>query len=92
MSMLRSIASIRSIIGIIVIISIIVCKYFNSPNIFLLTIILVSIYYKKDSNSKNNNTDNFEEILIKLSKFLIVSVIFGYIVVRIVGLFLPGFD
>lgn len=90
--MLRSIASIPSLLGIIVIISIIIGKYFNSPTIFLLTIILVSIFYQRDTNRKNNKTDNFEETLINLSKFVIVAGILGYIVVRIVGLFLPGFD
>jgi hypothetical protein len=58
----------------------------------LLTIILVSIFYQRDTNRKNNKTDNFEETLINLSKFVIVAGILGYIVVRIVGLFLPGFD
>jgi len=90
--MLRSIASIPSLLGIIIIITIIIGKYFNSPTIFLLTIILVSIFYQRDTNRKNNKTDNFEETLINVSKFIIVVGILGYIVVRIVGLFLPGFD
>jgi len=55
----------------------------------MLTIILVSIFIKK---LKNNKTDNFEETLINVSKFIIVTGILGYIVVSIVGLFLPGFD
>jgi len=90
--MLRSIANIPSLLGIIVIITIIICKYFNSPKIFLLTIILVSIFYQRDTNRKNNKTDNFEETLINVSKFIIGTGILGYIVVRIVGLFVPGFD
>lgn len=90
--MLRSIASIPSLLGIIVIISIIIGKYLNSPKIFLLTIILVSIFYQRDTNRKNNKAGNFEETLINVSKFIIVAGILGYIVVRIVGLFLPGFD
>ena len=90
--MLRSIASIPSLLGMIIIITIIIGKYFNSPTIFLLTIILVSIFYQRDTNRKNNKTDNFEETLINVSKFIIVAGILGYIVVRIVGLFLPGFD
>jgi hypothetical protein len=57
-----------------------------------LVIILVSIYYQRDTKRKNNKVDNFEETLINISKFIIVSGILGYIVVRIVGLFLPGFD
>ena len=90
--MLRSIASIPSLLGIIVIISIIIGKYINRPIIYLLTIILVSIFYQRDTNKKNNKTDNIEETLINVSKFIIVAGILGYIVVRIVGLFLPGFD
>ena len=90
--MLRSIASIPSILGIIVIISIIIAKYINSPIIFILTIILISILYQRDMNRKNNKTDNFEETLINVSKFIILVGILGFIVVRIVGLFLPGFN
>lgn len=90
--MLKSIASIPSLLGIIVIISIIIGKYFNSPKIFLLTIILVSIFYQRDTNRKNNKTDNFEETLINVSKFIIVVGILGYIVVRIMRFFLPEFD
>ena len=90
--MLRSIASLPSLLGIIVIISITLCKYFNSPKFFLLIIILISIYYQRDTNRKNNKIDNFEETLINISKFIIVAGILGYIVVRIVGFFLPGFD
>ncbi len=90
--MFRSITIMPSVLGIIVITSIVLCKYFNSPKIFLLTIILVSIFYQRDTNRKNNKTDNFEETLINISKFIIVAGILGYIVVRIVGLFLPGFD
>jgi len=90
--MLRSIASAPYILGIIVVISIIICKYFNTPIIFLVSIILVSIYYQRYTNKINNKADNFEETLINVSKFIIVSGILGYIVVRIVGLFLPGFD
>jgi len=87
--MFSSLALVPSVLGIIVIASIILCKYSNIPKIFLLTIFLVSIFYQKINKNK---TDTFEEILINVSKFIIVTVIFGYIVVRIVGLFLPGFD
>ena len=58
----------------------------------MLIIILISIYYQRDTNRKNNKADNFEETLINVSKFIIVAGILGYIVVRIVGFFLPGFD
>lgn len=90
--MFSSIATRPSVLGIIVIAAIILCKYFNSPKIFLLVVILTSIFYQKYTNRKKDKADNFEETLINLSKFIIVTGILGYIVVRIVGLFLPGFD
>ena len=90
--MLRSIASTPYILGIIVVILIIICKYFNIPIIFLMSIILISAYYQRYTNKINNKADNFEETLINLSKFVIVAGILGYIAVRIMGLFLPGFD
>ncbi len=90
--MFSSLALVPSVLGIIVITTIVLCKYFNTPVIFLLIVILASIFYQRDTNKKNNKTDNFEETLINVSKFIIVAGILGYIVVRIVGLFLPGFD
>jgi hypothetical protein len=87
--MFSYLALVPSVLGTIVIASIVLCKYSNSPKIFVLTIILISIFIKK---LKNNKTDYFEETLINVSKFIIVTGILGYIVVSIVGLFLPGFD
>jgi hypothetical protein len=94
--MLKLITSTPSQLGIIVIITIILCKFFHnftlSPIIFLLTIILTLVIYQRYLNIKHNNADNFEETLINISKFIIVTGIFGYIVVMILALFLPGFD
>lgn len=90
--MFSSIAIVPSVLGIIVIAALVLCKYSNSPKIFLLVIILTSIFYQRDRNKKKNKADNFEETLINMSKFIILAGILGYIVVRIVGLFLPGFD
>ena len=89
--MFRSIAIMPSILGIIVIAAIVICKYFNTPTIFLLIVILTSIFYQRDTNKKNSKTDIFEETLVNLSKFIILSVFFGCIIVRILGLFLPDF-
>jgi hypothetical protein len=72
--------------------SITICKYFNSPTIFLLIVVLASILYQGNKNKKKNETDNFEESLINISKFIIFTGIPGYIVVRIVGFFFPGFN
>jgi len=90
--MIGSLTLVPSLLGIIIIGSIVLCKYSNSPKIFLLVVLLTAIFYQKNTNKKNAKTDNFEETLINVSKFIIVSGILGYIVVRIVGLFLPGFD
>ena len=90
--MLSSLALVPSVLGIIVIAGIVLCKYSNSPKIFLMVVILTSIFYQRDTNKKNIQADNFEETLINVSKFIIVTGILGYIVVRIAGLFLPGFD
>jgi|WetSurMetagenome_2_1015567.scaffolds.fasta_scaffold264791_1 hypothetical protein len=90
--MINSLTLVPSVLGIIVIAAILLCKYYNSPKIFLLVVILASVFYQRDTNKRNNKTDNFEETLINVSKFIILAGILGYIVVRIVGLFLPGLD
>lgn len=87
--MLKSISLIGCSLGGIVVISLVVCKYFHSPKIFLLIIILTSIYYQIDTNKNNNKTYNFEKTLINISKFIIIAGILGYGVVRIIGLFFP---
>jgi hypothetical protein len=92
LKMLKSIRFIPFALGFIIVTSIIVCKYFNSPKIFLIIVILASAYYQKDSNRKNGEKDNFEDTLINVSRFIIFSGIFGYVAVRIIGLFVNGFD
>ena len=39
-----------------------------------------------------NKKSNFEETLINLSRFIIISGIFGYVSVRIIGLFVNNFN
>jgi hypothetical protein len=90
--MLNSIGLIPFILSFIVTLSIVICKYFNSPKIFLLVFIIISIFYQINSNKRNNKTMIFEDTMINLSKFIIVSGIFGYVVSRIIGLFLAGFN
>lgn len=58
----------------------------------MLIFILASIYYQNDTDRKNEGKYNFEDTLINVSKFIIISGVLGYIVVRIVGLFVAGFD
>lgn len=52
----------------------------------------MSIFYQVDTNKKSEQIYHFEETLINVSKFIIISGISGYVIVRIVGLFLSGFD
>jgi hypothetical protein len=87
--MFKSIAILPFSLGIIVIVSIVIGKYYHSPDIYLLIIILTSIFYQIDTNKKNKKKYNFKEILINISKFIIVTGIIGYIIVRIIGLFAP---
>jgi hypothetical protein len=89
--MFRSITIKSSFLSIIVIASIVLCKYFNLPKILLLVVLLASILFQIDSNKTTDKNYNFEEILINLSKFIILSVIFGCIITKILGLFLPDF-
>jgi hypothetical protein len=80
------------ILGVIIIASVAICKYFNTPMTFLLIITIVCILYQLDTNRKNNISANFEDTLVNLSRFIIVTGISGYIVVRIVGIFVTGFN
>jgi hypothetical protein len=79
------------LLSAIVIISMVICKYLYGPSIFLLVVILASIFYKINNNKKYNKTYNFEDTLINVSKFIIITGILGYIIVRIIGVFLPVF-
>ena len=90
--MLKSTRLIPFCLGLIIIASISICKYYNRQKIFLLIIIMASIYYQIDTNSNNGKNYNFEDTLINVSKFIMISGISGYLIVRIVGLFVPGLD
>ena len=90
--MLRSIKFIPFCLCLIVVTSLIVCKFFNNSTIFLLVIIITSILYQIDFNNKKNKVSNFEDTLMNISRFIIISGILGYVVVRIVGLFVSKFN
>lgn len=90
--MLRSIKIVPFIFGLIVVISTVICKYFQSPNIFLLIILLILICYQIYTNKISNRTYNLEETLVNVSKFIIISGISGFIVARILGVFWGGFN
>lgn len=90
--MLKSISIIPFSLGIIIIASIVICKYFHSPGIFLLIVILASIFYQIDTNKKDNKKYNFDETLINVAKFIMVTGILGYIIITIIGLFSSSFN
>jgi hypothetical protein len=90
--MFESIAIRSFFLSAIFIVSLVTCKYFHTPKIFLLIVILMTIFYQTDTNKKYNRTYNFEDTLINISKFIVISGILGYLTVTIVGLFLPGFN
>jgi hypothetical protein len=89
--MFKTISVVQFILSTIVVASIVVCKYFHSPKIFLLIIILTSIFYQIDTNTRSSKIYNLEGTLINVAKFIIVTGILGYIIVGIIGLFSPSF-
>jgi hypothetical protein len=82
----------RWMLGFLVVVSLVIGKYFEKPLIFLLIVVLASVLYQRETNRRNQRTDNFAETLINVSKFIMVSGISGYLVTRIMKLFLPGFN
>ncbi len=90
--MFKIIEIMPSILGTIVIVSMIVSKYFKTPKIFLLVIILASIFYQMYIGKNNAEDYSFKDRLINMSKFIIITGIIGYVVIRIIGLFFSGFE
>jgi len=87
--MLKSIINSGSLLGAVVIASIVILKYYHIPKLFLLIVILASFFYQKATNRKYNKKYNLEETLINISKFIIITGILGYIIIRIIGIFFP---
>jgi len=90
--MLKSIYLNSIFLGFIFIIVTVVCKYFNTPKIFLLLIIPIVSLYQISINKNNDKKLNFEDTLINISIFIIITGISGYVFAKIIGLFLNGFD
>jgi hypothetical protein len=80
------------LLGIIVIISIIICKYFNIAKTFLLIMALVLMLYQRNINKMHNNTIKLEDTVVNISQFVIIAGVFGVVVSKIVGFFLIGFN
>jgi 1,4-dihydroxy-2-naphthoate octaprenyltransferase len=81
-----------TVLGLVVIVSLGISKYYQKPAIFLLMVLLTSLLYQRGRNRRQQRTDNFVEALINISKFIVVTGILGYVALRITGFFLPGFD
>ena len=90
--MFNSSARMPLVLGFLVVVSLVVSKYFEFSSLFFLTVVLASILYQRETNRQNNRTDTVEETLINVSKFIIVTGIIGYIALRMISLFLPGFE
>jgi hypothetical protein len=80
------------VLGFLVVVALIVSKYFEFSSLYFLTVVLASILYQRETNRQNNRTDTIEETLINVSKFIIVTGITGYIALRMISLFFPGFE
>jgi hypothetical protein len=91
-SLFNSSARMPLVLGFLVVVSLVVSKYFEFSSLFFLTVVLASILYQRETNRQNNRTDTVEETLINVSKFIIVTGIIGYIALRMISLFLPGFE
>ena len=80
------------VLGLIMVTAIVAGKYFNSPRIFLLIVILISIVYYKSIDKNTKIYNGCEDSLIGVAKLIIISGIIGYLIVRIIGIFIIGFN
>jgi hypothetical protein len=76
--------------GFIVIVGIIISKYLQIPEVFLIVTFFVSLLYLR--NNKHTNSIKFEYGLISLAQFIVIIGALGFIIVKIMGLFLSHFD
>jgi hypothetical protein len=78
------------VLGFMVIVSLVVSKYYKLPILFFLSVVLASLLYQRVTNREKQRTENVEETLINVSKFIIITGILGYITLRLMNLFFPG--
>lgn len=83
---------VRFTLGLIVIVGIIVSKYLQIPEVVLIVMALTSLLYLRTFYGQEIINNNFMYLLIKLSHFIIIIGIFGFIIVKIMGVFLDAFD
>lgn len=83
---------VRFILGLIVILGIIISKYFQTPELFLIIMVCASLLYLRYSYKKEIIRFNFEEQLISLAQFIILIGILGFITVKMLGVFLVEFN
>lgn len=84
--------SVRFILGLIVILGIIISKYFQTPEVFLIIMVCASLLYLRYFYKKEIIRFNFEDKLISLAQFIILIGILGFITVKIMGVFLVEFN
>ena len=80
------------ILGLAVVASIVICKFYATPTIFFLVLILSSFFYQVATNRAHNKLHNFSETLINISQFIIIAGVLGFLAAKITGFFLPGFN
>jgi hypothetical protein len=85
-------AGVSIILGIIVIIGISISKYLQIPKIYMVVVILASVFYLRDYNNKKSIKISIEDKITKLSQFIIITGIIGIIIVKILGVFLEKFN
>jgi Holliday junction resolvase len=59
---------------------------------FLLSIILLSYVYQTVAKRKYNKVYIHDEALLNITRFIIISGIVAFLIVKIIGFLLPGFD
>lgn len=79
-------------LGCIVVASLVVCKYIHGSAYFILSLVLCCYLLQKNNNKTSNKIYNYDDIIINMSQFIIISGIIGYIVVKIIGVFVSGFE
>jgi len=81
-------SSVSIILGIIVIIAISISKYLQIPEIFLVVVILASVFYLRYYNNNKSTNISLEDKFTKLSQFIIIIGILVVIFVKLIGVFL----
>lgn len=80
-------ARVPIILGAITIISVIIAKYMQSPEIFILTVFITSYLYHKYTTPKDAAKLDFDSKVVNIAKFIIIVGVIGVALVKILELF-----